>query len=345
VTGVLAGGGIVGTAFLSTTNGQPVLTGADTLHATAVATVAGGASANGAGSAIAGGPGAPDPQNAFMPRTSAKPRHAKPSSATSASPTASATPTHKPKHAAAPTPTPTHTATHAPTPSPTPTPPTTGGGASACDNPVFTTSTDYGTYTDLPYFVANDMWNIGSSNASQTLSVCSHSEWSVTANVSGGGNSVKTYPNGQRDFDTPPAISSLKSVTSTFAESSPGSGTYETAYDIWLNGVANPAAGSDEVMIWNQNHGQIPGGSPQASVTFDGRTFTVWKGNGNYFAFVADQAFTSGDLNLLDFFQYLINKGWVPANSTLAQVDYGVEIVATNGPETFNFSNFSVSTS
>ena len=39
-------------------------------------------------------------------------------------------------------------------------------------------------------------------------------------------------------------------------------------------------------------------------------------------------------------------KGWVPADSTLNQVDYGVEICSTNGaPATFSFSNFAVNVS
>lgn len=337
VTGVLAGGGIAGTAYLASSgHGQSAVTGAMTLHATAVASLAGAENgADGAGSALPAPSQAAPPNSATVPRVS---RSKKARSATSPSPAQSAAPSPAPTYSS-----PSPTASQPPSPSPTPTAPT--GGAASCTDPVFTTSTKYGTYTELPYFVANDMWNVGSSNASQTLDVCSSSEWSVTASVSGGGNSVKTYPNSQRDFDSTPKISSLSSVTSTFADSWPNSGTYEDAYDIWLNGVANPGGGSDEVMIWTHNHGQIPGGSPQATVTFDGRSYTVWKGTGNYFAFVANSSFDSGDLNLLEFFQYLISKGWIPSDSTLSQVDYGVEIVATNGPETFSFSDFSVSTS
>ena len=49
-------------------------------------------------------------------------------------------------------------------------------------------------------------------------------------------------------------------------------------------------------------------------------------------------------MNLLAFFQYIIGKGWIPSNSTLSQVCYGPELVSTNGvPETFTFSNYSVS--
>lgn len=150
---------------------------------------------------------------------------------------------------------------------------------------MFTTSALYGTYTALPYYVANNMWNVGTATASETLSACSASSWNVDATISGGGGGVKTYPNSHINFNSPP-ISSLTSVTSTFADSGPGSGTYEDAYDIWLNGIADPAGGSDELMIWTSNHGQTPGGSPMATVELDGQSWTAWKGDGGYMAFV-----------------------------------------------------------
>jgi len=194
-----------------------------------------------------------------------------------------------------------------------------------------------------PYFVSNDMWNASGYDVTQTLHACSYSDWYVTAtmNNDSGNGAVKTYPNSQRDFSS--EISSLSSVTSTFAETSPGTGIYEDAYDIWINGLAT--SGSTEVMIWTQNNGQTPSGSAQGTVTFGGRSYTVWK-SGSYIAFVANSNFTSGTMNLLQFFQWIIGKGWIPADSTLSQVCYGVELVSTNGvPATFSFSNYSVSAS
>jgi hypothetical protein len=188
------------------------------------------------------------------------------------------------------------------------------------------------------------MWNVGGGGVSQTLEACSASSWFVNATAADEGGAVRTYPNSHLNFADPPEISSLSSVTSTFASSSPDSGTFEDAYDIWLNGLAG--AGGDEVMIWTDNHGQIPAGSPTASATFDGQSYTVWKGNNGPVSFVSNSNVTSGSVNLLQFFQWLINKGWEPANSRLFQVDYGVEIVSTNSAqETFGFSNFSVSSS
>jgi hypothetical protein len=189
------------------------------------------------------------------------------------------------------------------------------------------------------------MWNVGGYNVSETLYACSYSAWYVVAKMddSKGDGAVKTYPNSHRDFDNNPQISSLSSITSTFAETSPGTGIYEDAYDIWLNGIAT--SGSTEVMIWNDNHGQVPAGSLQATVTIDGRSYAVWR-TGSYIAFVASTNFTSGTMNLLAFFQWLMAKSWIPANTTLGQVDYGAELVSTNGvPATFTYSGFSVNAS
>lgn len=237
-----------------------------------------------------------------------------------------------------------HPASPAPRQSAAPAPP--APGSATCAKPSYVTSDPSGMWNQDPYFVFNNMWGINGYSVTQTLYACSYSDWYVVANMNNnsGDGAVKTYPNSHRDFNNEPAISSLRSITSTFAETSPGAGIYEDAYDIWLNGIAT--SGSTEVMIWTENHGQTPSGSRQGTVTIDGRSWTVWKASGNYVAFVASSNFTSGTMNLLAFFQWIIGKGWIPASSTLGQVDYGVELVSTNSvPATFTFSDFSVNAS
>lgn len=231
------------------------------------------------------------------------------------------------------------------TPSRTVTAPPVTSGSSTCTHPQFVTSDPSGMWNLAPYFVFNNMWNASNYTVSQTLYACSYSNWYVvaTANNDSGDGAVKTYPNSHRDFDNNPAIDSFHSITSTFAESSPHTGIYEDAYDIWLNGIAS--SGSTEVMIWTENYHQVPAGSVVGSATFDGRAYTVWK-SGSYIAFVANTSFTSGTVNLLEIFNWIIAQGWIPANSTLGQVDYGAEIVSTNNvPANFTFSNFAVNAS
>jgi hypothetical protein len=218
-------------------------------------------------------------------------------------------------------------------------------GSSTCTRPQFVTSDPSGMWNLAPYFVSNNMWNASNYTVSQTLYGCSYSDWYVvaTANNDSGDGAVKTYPNSHRDFDNNPAIDSFQSITSTFAETSPHTGIYEDAYDIWLNGIAS--SGSTEVMIWTENYHQVPSGSVMGSATFDGRSYTVWK-SGSYIAFVANTNFTSGTVNLLEIFKWIMAQGWIPASSTLGQVDYGAEIVSTNNvPATFTFSNFAVNAS
>jgi hypothetical protein len=324
-------GGVAAIGFLDAGAGPPGLTAADELNAKAVISLPRAGSVALAATALPVPIG--QPVQAYVPRhaaigTSATPtRHAATTASDSAFPTPSAS-----------------TVTASPSPTQTaasPTPSAPAGGSGACTNPSFTTSANFGSESLGSYTVANNIWNAGGGGISQTLSACSASSWFVNATVADNGGGVKTYPNSHYMFDNSPEISSLNSVTSTFAQSSPSSGTFEDAYDIWLNGLAG-SGGADEVMIWTENHGQIPGGSPMASATFGGQSFTVWRGNNNLVSFVADSTMTSGTLSLVPFLKWLIDKGWEPANSTLLQVDYGVELVATSGRETFGFSDFSV---
>ena len=250
---------------------------------------------------------------------------------------------------ATPTPTPTRTATATTTPPATPThtttpTPTAPPAPASCTNPAFVTSDPNGGWSTNGYYVHNNMWNVSGYNVRETLSACAYNNWYVTATMdnSRGDGAVKAYPNVHKDYNEP-AISSFSSITSSFSETSPHVGIYEAAYDIWLNGVAGN--GSTEMMIWNDNYHQVPAGSKQATVTFDGRSYTVWR-TGTYIAFVADSTFTSGSVDLLAMFKWLMSKGWLASNSTVGQIDYGFELVSTNGaPATFTVNNFSITSS
>ena len=226
---------------------------------------------------------------------------------------------------------------------PAPTPTTVPG--QACTDPRVDTSTRWGGLTDGNYYVGNDMWNTpatpSSGVGSQTIHVCSHSSWYVVSDQPAT-STVKTYPNVQESFKTVP-VTKFTTLTSTFAESDPHVGIYEDAYDMWLNGVADST--DNEVMIWNENHGQWPSGHDVATVTLGGRTYTVWvTPYDRYIAFVATSDFTSGTLNLLQFYDWLMGRDWIPANSVVDQIDYGVEVCSTDStPATFDFTNFSIS--
>ena len=215
-----------------------------------------------------------------------------------------------------------------------------------CTNPYFTTSSSNGGVTDRGYYVHNNLWNASSYPGTKgTTQVCSYRSWNhVGTATNNGDGAVKTYPNVHKDYSGR-TISSFPRLTSTFAATSPGTGIYNVAYDLWLNGVPN-----DEVMIWTDNRKQVPAGSRFASgVRLSGYTWDVYATGGNgYIAFVPSNGarLTSGTLDLKAMLGYLVSKGRVASNATVDQICYGVEIVDTGGsPATWRFTNFSITDS
>jgi hypothetical protein len=194
------------------------------------------------------------------------------------------------------------------------------------------------------FYVDTDTWNAANYRVSQTMYVCDYNNWYAVANMDNTtrDGAVKTYPNVHKDFSGAPALSSFSAISSRFAHAGPHVGIYEFAYDIWLNGVAS--SGSTEVMIWTDNFNQVPSGSVQETITFDGQSYQVYK-SGSYIAFVETTNVTSGTMNLLEVFNHIIAKGWIPPTSTLGAIDYGIEIVSTDGTDaTFTINDFSLTT-
>lgn len=201
------------------------------------------------------------------------------------------------------------------------------------------------------YYVTNDSWNAERyGGLSQTLYVCGRDNWYAIATMNNNtlDGAVKTSPNVQETWDaTPLKLSHLTAVTSDFSDvppgTGPGYGIWEFEYDIWLNGLANDK--STEVMIWTDNNGQSPGGSLIGSFTDAGQTYEVYRSPPpyQYIAFVDQVNNLWGSINLLNFFRYVISKGWMPSSSTLYQICHGVELVSTNSePEKFAISDFSI---
>jgi hypothetical protein len=233
-------------------------------------------------------------------------------------------------------------------------PASAGPGAAAqgvrCTDPQFVTSDANGMWSDGGYIVHNNMWNVSGYDVSERLSACSYKNWSVrvTADNSSGDGAVKTYPNVHADFHNwstgaEPALSSFSRIRSTFAARTPGVGIYNAAYDIWLNGVP----GDNEVMIWTDNHNQVPAGELVArGLHFAGNTWKVYATDDNgYLAFVPRHRLTAGTLPLKRMLGWLVAHDRVSAQSTLGQICFGFEVVSTDGqPATFRVLDFAVTT-
>jgi len=213
-----------------------------------------------------------------------------------------------------------------------------------CTTPYFTTSDPNGGATDGGYYVHNNLWNASKyPGTTGTTQVCSYRSWNhvATASNASGSGEVKTYPNVHKDYSGR-TIASFSKLTSTFAATTPGVGVYNVAYDLWLNGVPN-----DEVMVWTDNHNQVPAGSRFASgVSLGDHAWDVYATSDNgYLAFVPSGGarLTSGTVDLRAMLGYLVAQGRVASSATVDQICYGVEVVDTAGrPATWRVTDFSI---
>jgi len=200
------------------------------------------------------------------------------------------------------------------------------------------------------YTIENDIW--GSGAGPQTVWANTYSNWGVWSNQPNT-NGVKSYPND--DYGVNKTFSSLNTVSSSFNVTVPGSGTFESTYDIWCSNYAY------EIMIWeNWRGGAKPiaasydaNGNAVASYTnvqptSGGPTYTVYKGsNGSnvVYSFLNNSQTTSGTVNIKDILNYIQGKkntnGWGAGFSTLDKVQFGFEITSSSGGLNFQANSYS----
>jgi hypothetical protein len=224
-----------------------------------------------------------------------------------------------------------------------------GGPQVMCDNPVFTTSDTNGGWSDGGYYVHNNIWNADEAGP-ETLYACSYKNWYVTS-TQPDTTSVKAYPNVHLDIDNLNGlpISNYATITSTFAATAPDVGIYNVAYDLWLDGVGW-GNGTTELMIWTENHGQVPlGNTVPPQMTFGGERYDVYRhtsssdGGVQVITLLSTEAQTSGSVDLKEILNWIVDEAWISADATINQIGYGVEICSTEDqPATFYFTDFSV---
>jgi len=218
-----------------------------------------------------------------------------------------------------------------------------------CTHPIFSTSAATGAINIDPspapenWWVNNDAWN--GSHGPQTINVCSQSKWDVVSDQPNNAGAVETYADteydvGGRKAQSTEPISGFHSITSTFSEAYPSAGSWDAAYDLWLNNW------SIEVMIWNQwagAQGYWPGIATH-TLTLDGVPYRFYK-NGSELMFFRGSQTTSGSVNILAAFQWLASQGYVSSSDVPTQLEYGVEIASTIGSETFPMTGLTFSLS
>ena len=233
------------------------------------------------------------------------------------------------------------------------------------------------------WWVDNDAWS--GSHGPQTLNVCNQSSWYAVSNQTNNQGQVETYPNteydvGGRDASTYPStkpLSAYNAITSTFNEAFPTVGTsFDASYDLWLNNW------STETMIWNQWNGTNdywgqcaePGldqndcvgqGGAQAdsvALMLDGVAYhflalgpdasdgtpipcTASIESQCEYIFFRDAQVSSGSVDILAAYKWMAANGYIRDSDAPTQLEYGAEITATTGAQTFPLSGLSFSLS
>jgi hypothetical protein len=211
------------------------------------------------------------------------------------------------------------------------------GPASAAipSSPNWKSSARFGAWHNGGFIVYNNEWN--ASAGPQTIWADSYHHWGVESTQRAGNTAVETYPCVQKNFNNVP-VSSFRMIQNGFAESMPANTAgldAEAADDVWLNNY------NIEVMIWVDNHGQVPAGNVVGHATIFGQHFAVWRSGGGYYAFVLNHNETTGITHMLASIRWLISRGYVKANATLTQVNFGWEIASTGGkPKDFTMTKY-----
>jgi hypothetical protein len=204
--------------------------------------------------------------------------------------------------------------------------------------------------------VSGDIQTASTGQNSQQLNVCSASNWNVVANFPRNGGSINAYPDTEFTLTGDKTIAQYNSLQTCFGEKEPipsgseypttGGSEWDYAYDVWLNDHTgeNVWANDIEIMVWNDwtDTSLYPPAGARA-VTIDGIAYHVFKGGGaNEWIYTRDTPVMSGCFDMLDIFKDLVanpSTSGITNSSAPQHLEYGVEISATNGTQTFQITN------
>jgi hypothetical protein len=215
---------------------------------------------------------------------------------------------------------------------------------------TWATSAQYGSAQFGAYNFNNDVWGAGA--GPQTLWVNSATDWGVWADHPNTGG-IKSYPH--ISYYVGKQVGALSRLTSSVTTTTPGSGAWETTYDIWDTNHAY------EIMLWANSTGWSNGCGNVKPISYNwdgngcaipvywnvnvgGSTWNVFRGsNGNnqVFSFIRTSYTNSPNVDVLAILRYLQNMGWM-GNVTVGDVQFGFEITSSAGGMNFGARNFTV---
>jgi hypothetical protein len=131
----------------------------------------------------------------------------------------------------------------------------------------------------------------------------------------------------------PRVINQIGSAPTQVSVSYPSSGTWNAAFDIWLNATNDVSGVQDtEIMIWLNRQGSIqPIGSVSGTVNLAGRSWQVWTGSNGQNNVVSylfqGSPLTNFNADVMEFVRDTISRGsqWGNSNWWLTSIQMGFE--------------------
>ena len=190
------------------------------------------------------------------------------------------------------------------------------------------------------YNVANNVWG---ATTAQTLEVDLNSTYYkvILSKHNNTGGSVAAYPfiwKGSHWGGTPTTNSPMPKMLTqigtapfTWSIDTTGvSGTWDAAFECWLDDVPISSTYVGELMIWlNYGGGAGPAGGKVATVNIGGYTWDVYfylMSSWNYITYKIATPVDSISLDLKDFLRDALNRGYLKTSWYLANMEAGFEI-------------------
>ena len=227
-------------------------------------------------------------------------------------------------------------------------------GASSPATSSCSASNLFASWTFGSYTFNNDVWAPCSNVAvgPQTIWANSNADWGVWSDQPNTGG-IKSYPH--IGYTVNRTISSLSSLTTTGAATTPSGGAWESTFDVWVGNNAH------EIMLWLNYTGTSAGCGNVKPISYNwtsagcaipvytnvsvgGGTWNVYRGNNGsnmVYSFLRTSKTNSTAVDVLAILKYLKNLGWF-GDLAVGDVQYGFEITSSSGGMNFGSANFTV---